>query len=116
MTDAVIPETIFTPTFAVIGCKNNGGTPNTLKQRGQKVINMLQTCTLPTTAGPPSLMAGPLERHAGIVVTVPQARMPIRHMRLPHIQKQKQRLLLRDLSALHIDPGELFLNCQVLPG
>ena len=59
-------------------------------------------------------MAGPLERHAGIVVTVPQStRMPIRHMRLTHIQKQKQRLLLRDLSALHIDPGELFLQ---LPG
>ena len=114
MADAVLPKTIFAPAISMICGENDSGCPKTFQQRFQQSIRMLQTGTLPTTAGLTPLAAWPLKRHAGIVVAVPKSTcMPIGHMSLPHIQKQEQRLPGGDIPALRFDPGELF---RQLPG
>ena len=113
MADAVLPETIFAPTIAMIGCRTTVAALKLFSKGAKK----LSTCSKQARCRRRQVRrlsgwaAGKARRDCRHDPTVHQHAN--REHESPHIQKQKQRLLWRHITTLHLDPCELFLQ---LPG
>ena len=116
MTDAVFPQAILTPAITVIGTDQQGGTKKTTHQGSELLIHPAQaglltpgtlnrTAEIATEGAAGGREAGPLRTD-----------MPVRHVGLSDVEKNKQRLISGSLLNPRIDPFQLSLQAPGIAG